>query len=161
MGGSNDQYTADAVSIRLAVAADAGTIAEFNRALARETEGKELDLATVTNGVTRFLHGAAAGFYIVAEIGERVIGCLMITHEWSDWRDGNMWWIQSVYVPATARRQGVFRALHAWVVEQAEADPDVCGLRLYVEHENKRARTTYESLGMKQEPYLIYEMSVR
>ena len=125
-----DESAPDPVSIRFAATEDAGTIAEFNRARARQTEGKELDLATVTSGVRRFLRGAGAGFYIVAEIDGRVIGGLMITHEWSDWRDGNMWWIQSVYVTAAARRQGVFRSLHAWIAELAEADPGVCGLRL-------------------------------
>ncbi len=145
------------VSIRTAQLNDAETIVQFNLALAQETEDRQLAVKTVTRGVTRFLEGAGAGFYIVAEIDATVVGCLMITHEWSDWRDGNMWWIQSVYVSPSARRRGVFRALYAAILEKAHATPDVCALRLYVERENTKAQGTYEALGMKQEPYFIYE----
>ena len=151
---------ADDLQIRFAQIDDVAQIAGFNRALARETEDRELALATVTRGVTRFLEGVGAGFYIVAERGDRIIGCLMITHEWSDWRDGNMWWIQSVYVVHDERRRGVFRALYEWIVARAETETDVCGLRLYVERDNERAQNTYASLGMKQEPYWIYEMAI-
>ena len=148
------------VTIREAGLADADTIARFNCALARETGDGELSLATETRGVTRFLQGAGAGFYIVAEIDTRVIACLMITHEWSDWRDGNLWWIQSVYVTADARRRGVFRTMFMWVQERAEADSDVRGLRLYVEADNDRAQQTYAAMGMKKKPYHIYELLV-
>ncbi|HCL29415.1 MAG TPA: hypothetical protein DIC52_13375 [Candidatus Latescibacteria bacterium] len=113
------------LAIRAARLEDAELIAQFNCALALETEEEELDLPTVTRGVRRFLQGA--GFYLVAEIDARVIGCLMITHEWSDWRDSNLWWIQSVYVHSEARRRGVFRALFAAVSRRAEADGDVRG----------------------------------
>jgi ribosomal protein S18 acetylase RimI-like enzyme len=150
----------DNVTIREARLDDADIIAQFNCALSRETEDGELDLATVTRGVTRFLQGAGAGFYTVAEVDGRVVGCLMITHEWSDWRDGNLWWIQSVYVLPEARRRGVFRALFNGVYRSAEADPDVRGIRLYVERDNERAQRTYESFGMTQKPYRIYEILV-
>lgn len=149
---------ANDVAIRAARMEDAEAIAQFNCALAWETEEEELDLPTVTRGVRRFLEGAGAGFYVIAEIDARVIGCLMITHEWSDWRDGNLWWIQSVYVEAEARRRGVFRALFAAVTERSEADGDVRGIRLYVERDNERAQQTYQSLGMKKKPYHVYEM---
>ena len=149
-----------ALHIRDAVAADAETIAGFNRALARETEDHDLDAATVGRGVARFLDGHGAGFYLLAELAGRPVGCLMITHEWSDWRDGNLWWIQSVYVDPPARRRGVFRALYAEVERRAAADPDVCGIRLYVERDNERAQRTYRTLGMVEKPYRIYE-SVR
>ena len=81
----------------------------------------------------------------------------MITMEWSDWRDGTFWWIQSVYVEPSCRRSGVFRRLYAFVKSRAESEPDVCGLRLYVEHENITAQKTYQSLGMQITPYKIYE----
>lgn len=139
---------------------DADTIADFNCRLADETEGKGLDRVTVTRGVTRFLQGVGAGFYIVAEVDGDVAGCLMVTHEWSDWRDGNIWWIQSVYVVASARRRGVFRSLFGWVQERAESDPDVRGIRLYVELDNERAQSTYVSLGMARESYHMYGMAV-
>ena len=150
----------DDVTIREARLDDAAIIAQFNCALSRETEDGELDLETVTRGVSRFLQGAAAGFYSVAEIDGRVVGCLMITHEWTDWRDGNLWWIQSVYVHPEARRRGVFRALFDGVRSRAEADRDVRGIRLYVERDNDRARRTYESFGMTEKLYRIYELLV-
>ncbi len=150
----------DELTIREASLADVDTIADFNCRLAQETEGNVLDRATVTRGVRRFLQGVGAGFYIVAEREGRIAGCLMVTHEWSDWRDGNLWWIQSVYVPVEARRRGVFRRLFAWVQQRAEADPDVRGIRLYVEHDNERAQDTYRSLGMARESYYMYGMRV-
>ena len=146
--------------IREAQLADVDTIADFNCRLAQETEGTTLDRATVTRVVTRFLQGAGAGFYIVAELNGQIAGCLMVTHEWSDWREGNVWWIQSVYVPAEARRRGVFRALFAWVQQRAEEAPDVRGIRLYVEQDNERVQHTYRSLGMGRESYHMYGMSV-
>ena len=150
----------DELLIREAQLADVDTIADFNCRLAQETEDNTLDPATVTRGVTRFLQGVGAGFYIVAELQGRIAGCLMVTHEWSDWKDGNVWWIQSVYVPAEARRRGVFRALFTWVQQRAEADSDVRGIRLYVEHDNERAQHTYKSLGMAREAYHMYGMLV-
>lgn len=150
----------ESLTIREATLADAETIADFNCRLADETESKGLDRATVTRGVTRFLQGVGAGFYIVAEADGQVAGCLMVTHEWSDWRDGNIWWIQSVYVVPEARRRGVFRSLFRWVQERAESDPDVRRVRLYVEYENERAQNTYVSLGMGRESYHMYGMDV-
>jgi ribosomal protein S18 acetylase RimI-like enzyme len=132
---------------------DADAIVAFNRALADETEGKALDLATVDAGVRRLLADPGRGTYFVAVVddgadGDRVVGQLMITREWSDWRDGWFFWIQSVYVDPAHRRCGVYRALHAHVLEHARACGDVCGVRLYVEPDNARARATYTSLGM-------------
>ncbi len=148
------------LSIRQATVADAQVIARFNCCLAHETEDDELDPDTVRRGVTRFLQGAGAGFYIVAEIDRKVIGCLMVTYEWSDWRDGNLWWIQSVYVDPEARRQGVFRALFEFIRNGTDADEDACGVRLYVEQDNERARQTYATMGMEEKPYRIYERLV-
>lgn len=137
---------------------DADTIAAFNRAMARETEGKDLDPQTIAAGVRRVFDEPSHGRYLVAQSprGE-VVGCLLVTYEWSDWRNGQVWWVQSVYVAPEHRRRGVFRLLYARVRELGQADPAVCGYRLYVERDNARAQQTYRSLGMNQTPYLVYE----
>jgi ribosomal protein S18 acetylase RimI-like enzyme len=142
--------------IRLATAADAGVLIEFNAAMALETEGKELLPDVIGAGVHSLLANPAAGFYVVAE-QDGLIGSLMITKEWSDWRNGTFWWIQSVYVRPQSRRQGVYRKLYRHVQELAANDPKVCGFRLYVERDNSRAQATYSALGMKQTHYLVFE----
>lgn len=142
--------------IRLATLADAAVLREFNAAMALETEGKTLLPEVVGAGVRRLLDNPVAGFYVLAET-ERVIAALMITKEWSDWRNGSFWWIQSVYVRPEARRQGVYRRLYRHVQEMAAKDPQVCGFRLYVERENSAAQATYAALGMKETRYLVFE----
>ena len=146
-----------ALHIRLAEARDAALLAEFNIAMARETEGKRLLPAVVGAGVRRMLAEPALGFYLVAEAGGEVAGSLMVTTEWSDWRNGRFWWIQSVYVRPGRRRRGVFRALYAHLGETAAREPDVCGFRLYVERENSAAQATYRALGMEGTDYLLFE----
>lgn len=143
--------------VRAARPEDLESLVDFNCRLARETEDHELDPATVRRGLSRLFANPAAGFYTVAEQEGRVVGCLLITFEWSDWRDGWLWWIQSVYVEAGARRRGVFRRLFEHVREKAEADSDVRGLRLYVERGNGRAQATYASMGMAEAPYKLFE----
>jgi ribosomal protein S18 acetylase RimI-like enzyme len=145
------------LSLRRAVPADAPTIVEFNRRLADETEGKALDPAILTAGVAAGLADEHKALYFIAEDNGDIVGQLMLTREWSDWRNGWMWWIQSVYVRADFRRRGVFRALYQHVLGLASADPGVIGLRLYVEHNNKVAQQTYLGLGMERTPYLILE----
>ena len=142
--------------IRLATPADAAVLMEFNAAMARETEGKELLPEVIGAGVHSLLANPAAGFYLIAEV-ERVLAALMITKEWSDWRNGSFWWIQSVYVRPEARRQGIYRRLYRHVQEMAAQDPKVCGFRLYVERENRAAQATYGALGMKETRYLVFE----
>jgi ribosomal protein S18 acetylase RimI-like enzyme len=142
--------------IRLATPADAGVLIEFNAAMALETEGKELLADVIGAGVHSLLANPAAGFYVVAE-QDGLIGSLMITKEWSDWRNGAFWWIQSVYVRPECRRQGVYKRLYRHVQELAASDPAVCGFRLYVERENARAQATYNALGMKKTGYLVFE----
>jgi GNAT superfamily N-acetyltransferase len=144
--------------IRRAQPADAEAIAAFNVAMARETEHIELDLSRTTRGVEALLAGHGAGFYLLAEIDGRTTGQLMITYEWSDWRNGTFWWIQSVYVAPPWRRHGVFRALYSEVERMARADGGVCGIRLYVESENKPAREVYQRLGMRPTPYQVFEV---
>ena len=143
------------LSIRRATPADAELIARYNAALAWESEHKTLDAATLARGVRAVLADPAKGFYTLAERGGEAVGQAMVTFEWSDWRDGWYWWVQSVYVREDARRGGVFRALFDHLRAQAMADPTVIGLRLYVERDNLRAQQTYASLGMSEEPYLL------
>jgi len=146
------------ISIRPATSADADFLAAGNVAMALETEHKRLDPATIAAGVRAALADPAKGRYFIAErAGERV-GQLMITYEWSDWRNGTFWWIQSVYVVPDARRGGVFRALFRHLEQLAAADATVCGIRLYVERENDRAQSTYRHCGLEDAGYAVMEV---
>jgi ribosomal protein S18 acetylase RimI-like enzyme len=143
--------------IRRAVSDDAQVLIDFNRAMALETEGKDLLPEVVGAGVRGLLQNPAAGFYVVAQAEGSVIGALMLTKEWSDWRNGSFWWIQSVYVRPEHRRRGVYRRLYRHVQELAAADNSVCGFRLYVERENADAQAVYRRLGMGETHYRVYE----
>jgi ribosomal protein S18 acetylase RimI-like enzyme len=145
------------ITVRQAGPADVTIIADFNRRLALESEHKALDVATLTAGVAAVLADEARGVYFVAESDGAVVGQLLITLEWSDWRNGWFWWIQSVYVREDHRRAGVFRALYEHVAARARQRGDVVGLRLYVERENARAQATYDRLGMAATGYLVLE----
>lgn len=149
------------VTIRDAAPGDAQTIAAFNAAMAMETEGKTLDSGLVEPGVRALLNDANKGRYWVAEVDGEIAGQLMITYEWSDWRNGTMWWIQSVYVPKAFRRTGVFSALYRHVEQLAASAEDCCGIRLYVEESNERAQQTYRSLGMVSPGYAVMEVDFR
>jgi ribosomal protein S18 acetylase RimI-like enzyme len=146
------------LAIRRGTPADAAVIVEFNRRLAEESEGKALDLAVLTRGVTAALADPNKGPYYLAEDGAEVVGQMQITFEFSDWRDGWFWWIQGVYVRSDARRRGVFRALYEHVVDAARREPDVIGVRLYVEKENHAAQQTYQRLGMEWTDYRVMEL---
>jgi GNAT superfamily N-acetyltransferase len=147
--------------IRNAVATDHDAIVEFNRRLAVETENKVLDLAILDRGVAKALAEPDRLRYWVAEVtgedGRRVIGQTAITREWSDWRNGWIWWLQSVYIDADFRGRGVFRSLYRHIYDTALAEPDVIGLRLYVEDGNLEAQKTYQALGMKRGGYSVLE----
>ncbi|MFI5181354.1 MAG: GNAT family N-acetyltransferase [Thermoanaerobaculia bacterium] len=145
------------LAIRRASPADTETIAVFNEAMARETEGKTLDPMTIRAGVAALLARPDLGFYLVADEDGALAGQLMITFEWSDWRDGLFWWIQSVYVRKQRRGKGVYRALHTRVREMAREAGGVCGLRLYVERENAAAMETYRRMGMHETHYRLFE----
>jgi ribosomal protein S18 acetylase RimI-like enzyme len=145
-------------TIRTATLADAPRITEFNALMAKETEHLELDLNRLRAGVEEVLRDPAKGVYYVAEANGTVVGQTLITYEWSDWRNGMFWWIQSVYVQKEFRGQGVFKALFDHVRTLALRDKTVCGLRLYVEKHNIRAQQTYERLGMKKTHYEMFEM---
>ena len=144
------------LTIRPATEDDVARIVLFNQAMARETEGRELDRKTLTAGVERVLAKPARGSYFLAERDGEIVGQLMITTEWSDWRNGEIWWIQSVYVSKRFRREGVYRKLHDHVRDLARRKRAL-GLRLYVERDNESAQATYRALGMEESPYRMYE----
>jgi GNAT superfamily N-acetyltransferase len=145
------------IKIRKAEPSDAAVITDFNVRLAAESEKLHLDRACVALGVAAVLEDPAKGIYFIAEAEGAVAGQLMITYEWSDWRNGNIWWIQSVYVKEEFRRRQVFRKLFDHLVQLARGQKDVCGLRLYMHGDNLRARQTYERLGMKATHYEVFE----
>lgn len=145
------------MQVRLATGADLIAIVEFNQAMAQETENKKLDSVTLSEGVGGLLNNPQRGFYLVAEHEGVIAGSLMVTYEWSDWRNANFWWIQSVYILPAFRRQGVYSALYQRVKSLADSDNNVCGFRLYVEKENVNAQKTYQSLGMGETHYLMYQ----
>jgi GNAT superfamily N-acetyltransferase len=142
---------------RAATPADVADVVRFQIAMARETEDLALDPEVVGKGVAAVCDDAARGRYYVAERDGRVVGSLLITYEWSDWRNGAVWWIQSVYVVPEARRQGIYAGLYAYVKQLAEADSQVRGIRLYVDRRNTRAQTVYTRLGMNGEHYQVFE----
>ncbi len=145
------------MNIRRAVPSDREALAEFNTNMARESEGIELIPAVISAGVDAMINNPQMGFYLVVEDGGAIQASLMVTTEWSDWRNGLFWWIQSVYVTTAYRRQGLYRKLYQRVKSLAEAEKHVCGFRLYVEHENQVAQKTYRSLGMIETGYKMYE----
>jgi ribosomal protein S18 acetylase RimI-like enzyme len=148
--------------VRLARLADETVIVDWNGRLARETEGKELDPARIVPGVRAVLTDPHKGRYFVAEDANgELLGQLMHTMEWSDWRNGQIWWLQSVYVPAAHRGTGVFRALYEHLEQAALADPEVVALRLYVENHNEAAIATYHRLGMQDAGYRVLERRLR
>lgn len=147
--------------IRIAKSKDIPIIADYNIAMAMETEGKILNKEIITAGVSSIINDNSKGIYWVVEIEEELVGQLMITYEWSDWRNGTMWWIQSVYVSEDFRRQGIYTLLYDNLVNLAKKDEDCCGVRLYVEKQNTRAIETYAKLGMHNAGYEIMEFSKR
>ncbi len=146
-----------AVTVRPASLADLDLLVRFSAAMAKETEGRTLDPGRLRKGVRAVLESRERGRYLVAEAGAQGIAQLLITYEWSDWRNGVFWWIQSVYVEPSARRRGVYQTLHKHVVRDARARGDVCGVRLYVEKDNAAAQAAYARLGMTPTAYRIYE----
>lgn len=148
------------MEIRLGIEADADVIARFNRAMAWETERKELPEDTINAGVRGLFARPGQGFYLLASIDAEPVGCLMVTYEWSDWRNKTFWWIQSVYVLPDYRGRGLYKALYAEVKRRALEDGGVCGFRLYVEKENLKAQRVYEHLGMHEAPYLMFEENI-
>ena len=145
--------------IRNATREDVAFLADCNIAMAWESEEKRLDRDVLTRGIVAVFDHPERGFYIVAERGGERVGSLLITHEWSDWRNGGWWWIQSVYVMLDARRRGVFASMYREIESRARTTTGVIGLRLYVEKENTRAQATYAALGMEPAHYSLYQAS--
>lgn len=145
------------LQLRRARRSDAAEIVRFNQAMAWETEKKQLEDDVIAAGVGYILEHPGAGFYIIAEKEGRTAASLMVTYEWSDWRNGFFWWIQSVYVLPEYRRQGLYSRMYDYVKQLAGTQGGSCGFRLYVETDNETAQKTYEALGMKQCRYLMYE----
>ncbi len=143
--------------IRAATRADLAFLVDSNAAMALETENKVLDRGMLTRGTDAVFADPARGFYLLAERTAEPVGCLLVTREWSDWRNGDWWWIQSVFVIGTARRSGVFRAMYAEVERRARTTPGVIGLRLYVENDNLDAQATYAALGMHDAHYRLLQ----
>ena len=146
------------ITVRKATLTDLDTVIQFNAALAWESEGRSLDLARLRTGVEAVFDDGGRGFYLVAEVEGRVAGQLLITYEWSDWRNAYFWWIQSVYVASDWRRRGVYRRLHEYSLDQARLRGDVCGVRLYVDRDNHVAQQVYSNLGMDRSHYDMFEI---
>jgi ribosomal protein S18 acetylase RimI-like enzyme len=143
--------------IRQSTIKDLTTLASFQLQLAEESENMKLNKAIVTAGLQALFDDPSKGTYFVAEDGGTVCGCFLITFEWSDWRNGMIWWLQSVYVAATHRRQGVFKKMYDHIVESISRDPKIIGLRLYVDKTNARAQNVYQSMGMNGDHYTVFE----
>jgi len=153
--------TLDHLIIRPARLDDLEALVQFSAAMAMETEGRRLDETRLRRGTAAVFESPARGFYRVAEIpgppADRAIGQLLVTFEWSDWRNATFWWIQSVYVHPDWRRRGVYRRMHEAIVREARARPDVCGVRLYVERENRIAQAAYDRMGLSPAAYRVFE----
>jgi GNAT superfamily N-acetyltransferase len=145
------------ITIRRGTTADIPLIVDFNCRLAQESEGKTLEVPVLTAGVKAAMEDPSKGPYYVAVDGDTVLGQMQITFEWSDWRNGWLWWIQGVYVRAEARQRGVFRALYEHIEGEARQAGNVIGLRLYVDQHNHGAQQTYRKLGMTPSNYLLFE----
>ena len=144
------------INIRAANKGDLAILVQNNQALAEETEALLLDKDVLREGIEQALKREEC-HYFVAVIGEKVVGQTMITYEWSDWRNGIIWWIQSVYVLPAQRKQGIFRVLFKHIENLAKVNPQVKALRLYVMHNNNAGKDTYQSLGMNDSGYIVFE----
>ena len=151
-------YLDNPIIIRKATYLDISNIVGFNNAMALETEGKTLDYITLKQGVSEILSDPLKGFYLIAVFSGTVVGQLMITSEWSDWRNGYFWWIQSVYIKQDHRKRGVYRALNEEVLSLAKNNGNICGIRLYVDRDNTIAQKVYHNLGMSTSNYDMYEI---
>jgi GNAT superfamily N-acetyltransferase len=145
------------MNIRLANKNDVEELVEFNQAMAMETERKQLDPQVLRPGVMAVFDDTGKGFYVVTEADSRIVGGLLVTFEWSDWRNGWFWWIQSVYVLPEFRGRSVYPAMYKFIKRLADENGNVCGFRLYVEKENETARRVYDKAGMIETYYRMYE----
>lgn len=146
--------------LRRATEFDFDTIVFNNIEMARETEGLDLEKSQVIKGVKSALGDSNKGFYLIAEVDDQPAGQLMITREWSDWRNKTFWWIQSLYIKPEYRHSGIFSGLYQKILDLARADGNICGLRLYVDADNSLAQQVYQKFGMNQSRYLMYEQEL-
>lgn len=149
------------ILIRKAKTGEMDILVSNNRAMALETEGKILDLKTAEQGAERVLTDPSTGFYLVIDRGGQILGQCLVTYEWSDWRCGNYWWIQSVYILPAFRRTGLFSQLYRFICNEAEQSKEFVGLRLYVDENNLAAKATYESLGFETSHYRMFETDIK
>jgi GNAT superfamily N-acetyltransferase len=145
------------MDIREAVESDVDNLVAFNQAMALETEKKRLDQDVLQSGVAAVFSDPNKGFYVVAAENGRIVGGLMVTYEWSDWRNRWFWWIQSVYILPDARGKGIYSSMYDFVKQKAVVNGNVCGFRLYVEKDNSHAQKVYDAVGMEMSYYLMYE----
>lgn len=145
------------INLRMATVRDIDNITLFNTEMAFETESIYLDQADLRHGIAAVLSDSNLGFYLISELEGVMIGQILITKEWSDWRNGWFWWIQSVFVEPNRRRMGVYSAMYKKIVDMAGSEGNVCGLRLYVDRDNLSAKQVYSHLGMSQSHYDLYE----
>lgn len=143
--------------VREATSQDIPSILDFQLKMALETENVTLEISALTLGVQRMFKDSTKGRYYVAEENNEVIGCLMTTYEWSDWRNGTILWIQSVYVDKPYRGKGVYKELYNFIKQMVQEDPDMTGIRLYVDKTNFSAQEVYKKLGMNGEHYATFE----
>ena len=145
------------MTIRKANVNDLKVLVDFQQRLARESEGLELDVAKLTAGMKALLEDPAKGIYYLVEDSRQPVACHLITYEWSDWRNGLVWWLQSVYVIEAYRKKGVFRMMYDNIMRMIREDEGLIGLRLYVDKSNERAMKVYTSMGMNGDHYTVYE----
>ena len=150
----------DNITIRTAVADDRTSLVEFNQAMALETEGKTLAAEVLEPGVSAVFVDASKGFYVVAEQDGQIVGGLLVTYEWSDWRNKWFWWIQSVFIRPEARGKRLYSRMYEYIKARAADGGNVCGFRLYVENDNYHAQKVYDAVGMQASHYLMYEEEV-
>ena len=145
------------ITIRKAAPADIEILIHFQQRLAGETESMQLDRDLLRTGIQAMFDDPSRGLYYMAEFDGEVAGCHMITYEWSDWRNGTVWWLQSVYIRESMRKRGIFKAMYDNLTKMIAADDGVSGLRLYVEKSNHRAQQTYRAMGMNGDHYFVFE----
>src|SRR5947209_1744634 len=145
------------INVRLAAESDTTALIEFNQAMAIETEGKTLRADVLAPGVEAVFGDPNKGFYVVAESAGQIVGGLMVTYEWSDWRNKWFWWIQSVFVRPEARGQRIYSRMYDYIKQRAANTGNICGFRLYVENDNEHAKRVYDAVGMHASHYLMYE----
>lgn len=149
--------TPESVIFRPAQKSDAKSIQIFQQAMALETENLKLNLEVLEKGVAAVFENAALGEYHVCEVNSEVVGSLLLTHEWSDWRNGTVWWLHSLYFKPEVRGQRLFSKMYSYVQAMAQVRSDIRGIRLYVDHSNEHAQIVYKKLGMRDDHYKLYE----